>query len=294
MAVVNYTVIDGEIISEVRGGVRKDYVPDPLGSTVALLDNTQTKTDTWEYWPYGEIRSGSSATPLQFVGTLGYYKDTSSRTYVRARHYRQALGRWQTVDPFWPQLLPYNYVDSDPINLVDFFGEQARPLQEPAPFLRPDRGQSTVPIPGTPPTPMPDDLGLIGIGVAVICQGVGGAIGDFLKDLGQLLEEHKDVLPIEMPKCPQPPRTPSEAEAHRKKRLLDFGHCTRTKQGKPRPAEEGCIYGGIHQVDTYKCRGKDGKVQEVSASILCCICYNQGIVTVTCHARVHYSTRGRP
>ena len=99
MPVVNYTVLEGEVVSEVRGGVRKDYVPDTLGSTVALLDNTQTKTDTWEYWPYGEIRSGSSATPFQFVGTLGYYKDTSSRTYVRARHYRQNQARWLTVDP---------------------------------------------------------------------------------------------------------------------------------------------------------------------------------------------------
>jgi hypothetical protein len=51
---LRYTVIDGEVTAEKRNGVRSFYVPEPLGSTVALLDNTQTKTDTFSYWPYGE------------------------------------------------------------------------------------------------------------------------------------------------------------------------------------------------------------------------------------------------
>lgn len=44
-----YTVIDGEVIAEKRNGVRSLYVPDPLGSTRALLDNTQAQTDTFSY-----------------------------------------------------------------------------------------------------------------------------------------------------------------------------------------------------------------------------------------------------
>lgn len=43
MGTVRYTVIEGEVLSENRNGTKQDYVPDPLGSTVALLDNTQTK-----------------------------------------------------------------------------------------------------------------------------------------------------------------------------------------------------------------------------------------------------------
>ena len=54
---VAYTVVNGRILSENRGGVKRDYVSDSLGSTVALLDSTQTKTDTWTYWPYGEVRT---------------------------------------------------------------------------------------------------------------------------------------------------------------------------------------------------------------------------------------------
>ncbi len=71
---VTYTVVNGEVLSENRSGVKRDYLPGPLGSTVALLDNTQTQTDTFSYWPYGEnnARTGTTATPFQFVGTLGY------------------------------------------------------------------------------------------------------------------------------------------------------------------------------------------------------------------------------
>src|SRR5438477_8650243 len=102
---VRYTVIDGEVVCEKRSGVERDYVPDPLGSTVALLDSTQTQTDTFTYWPYGEerTRTGTTATPFRFVGTEGYYRDSSSRTYVRARHLDTAKGRWMTKDPvgYW-------------------------------------------------------------------------------------------------------------------------------------------------------------------------------------------------
>ena len=96
-----YTVVNGEVIAEKRGGVRKLYVPDPLGSTVALLDNTQTQTDTFTYWPYGEEKTvtGTTPTPFRFVGTKGYYKDTSSRTHARARSVRTDQGRWLTQDP---------------------------------------------------------------------------------------------------------------------------------------------------------------------------------------------------
>ncbi len=52
---VKYTVLDGEIISENRGGTISDYVPDSLGSTRFLLNSSQSATDLWNYfWPYGE------------------------------------------------------------------------------------------------------------------------------------------------------------------------------------------------------------------------------------------------
>src|SRR5436305_5029884 len=101
MPVTNYTVVDGEILSENRSGNKRDYVPDPLGSTVALLDNTQTQTDTFAYWPYGEesARTGTTATPFRSAGTRGQYADSSTRAYVRNRTVARNYGRWTTKDP---------------------------------------------------------------------------------------------------------------------------------------------------------------------------------------------------
>ncbi len=125
MAVTTYTVINGVIVHEDRGGVERDYIPDTLGSTVALAD-ASSFTDTWVYWPYGEVRShtGTSTTSFTYVGTLGYCKvtTTSQMTYVRARMYMASRGRWATVDPLWPQELAYSYALCQPNAISDNLG----------------------------------------------------------------------------------------------------------------------------------------------------------------------------
>ena len=124
MGTVRYTVIDGEVIAEKRNGVRKQYVPDPLGSTVALLDNTQAQTDTFSYWPYGEDagRTGTTPTPFQYVGTRGQYHDSNTRDYARARELDKQKGRWLTQDPIGFQGRDYNlyrYVVGSPLVFID-------------------------------------------------------------------------------------------------------------------------------------------------------------------------------
>ena len=126
-----YTVVNGEVIAEKRGGVRKTYVPDPLGSTIALLDNTQSKTDTFSYWPYGEVKThtGTTPTPFRFVGTLGYYHYSSKRNYVRARHLRPINGKWQTPLNVSPTVLVemnrYTYAHNSPSRFIDKGGQDA-------------------------------------------------------------------------------------------------------------------------------------------------------------------------
>ena len=79
MGVVSYYTVNGEILSETRDGVERDYLPDSLGSTVALLDSSQNLTDTFSYWPYGEVqaRTGTNPTPFQFGGTLEMWRYAS-------------------------------------------------------------------------------------------------------------------------------------------------------------------------------------------------------------------------
>jgi len=128
MGVTSYLTVEGEILSETRSGVEADFIPDPLGSTAALLNSSQTITDTFTWWPYGEQRShptGSSITPFGYIGTSGYYADVQSeRLYVEAREFRPKLTRWQTVDPLWPIQSAYVYVDSAPTTSIDPSGLQ--------------------------------------------------------------------------------------------------------------------------------------------------------------------------
>jgi RHS repeat-associated protein len=118
---VTYTTINGEIVSENRGGVIRDYVSDTNGNTVALLDESGNVTDTFTYWPFGEIQShvGTSTTPFTFGGVLGCYSDSWGGIYMRAREYVPQLARWLTVDPLWPDQLPYAYAGNSPVTQTD-------------------------------------------------------------------------------------------------------------------------------------------------------------------------------
>lgn len=134
MGVVNYTVFDGEIVSENRDGVEHDYVPDPLGSTVALLDNTQAQTDTFSYWPYGEerTRTGTTATPFRFASRAGLYLDGNGRTYSQGRTYSASNGRWlSTLRSGYRDGAPdYSYAAASPAFLVQK-GKQNKPKPKP-------------------------------------------------------------------------------------------------------------------------------------------------------------------
>ena len=125
MGVVDYLVVNGVLLSETRGGVESDYIADPLGSTAALMSTAGAITDTFTYWPYGQLRShvGSSTTPYQYCGTLGYYTDgASGRVYVEARVLSPSATRWLTVDPLWPFELGYAYVGAAPTTFTDQTG----------------------------------------------------------------------------------------------------------------------------------------------------------------------------
>jgi RHS repeat-associated protein len=100
---VAYTIDrSGSLISQRRGGSTYYHHYDALGSTRLLTDSSQTITDTYDYYAFGEIQSSSASTtnPFKFVGRLGYYDDpTTPFQYLRARYYAPAYGRLLSVDP---------------------------------------------------------------------------------------------------------------------------------------------------------------------------------------------------
>jgi RHS repeat-associated protein len=113
--------LGNRVIAENRSGVYKEYVRDTLGSTIKLIGDTQSITDTFTYWPYGEVRvrTGTTATPLQFGGTMGYYTGLANMLYVRRRILLPAVARWSARDPLWPGQFPYSYANCSPATFVD-------------------------------------------------------------------------------------------------------------------------------------------------------------------------------
>lgn len=120
-----YANFGGRIVGESRSGTQSSYVRDTLGSASAIWNSLQSATDTWQYWPWGEIaaRSGSSPTPFQLIGTVGYYTDSASnRLYVRFRSYLPAPASWLQADPLWPTMAAYIYAAGSPTQLADPLG----------------------------------------------------------------------------------------------------------------------------------------------------------------------------
>ena len=119
-----YTTFAGMVVHQRKNGVDTELISDPLGSVVKTKDAAGNETSRTEYWPYGEVQSatGSNPTPFGFIGTLGYYTDLATRLYVRARYLRPDQGRWQTVDPLWPEESAYGYVNGQPSGYTDRSG----------------------------------------------------------------------------------------------------------------------------------------------------------------------------
>ncbi|MCX6380132.1 MAG: RHS repeat-associated core domain-containing protein [Armatimonadetes bacterium] len=104
--------------------MRSSYVTDGLGNTLALLDSTGAKTDTFDYFPSGNVaaRTGTTPTPFQWNGGSGYFQDSASRVYVRARHFYTNLGRWNMQDPIGFEAGDYNlyrYCGNNFVNQID-------------------------------------------------------------------------------------------------------------------------------------------------------------------------------
>lgn len=72
MSVV-YTKVNGQILSESRGGTVSHFVPDPLGSVVMVRDTSGNTVYEAEYDPFGNIQSETGTNPslLGFVVNLG-------------------------------------------------------------------------------------------------------------------------------------------------------------------------------------------------------------------------------
>ena len=100
----------GDLISQHDGTSSKFYHFDARGDTREITDESENVTDTRTYDAWGNVvaSTGSTPTPYQFVGKLGYAFDSAlDQYYIRARWYTPPSGRWETFDPTLGPVSPY-------------------------------------------------------------------------------------------------------------------------------------------------------------------------------------------
>lgn len=132
----------GNLISQNRGGIESQYHFDPQGSTLALTNDNQQVTDSYAYSAFGEVteHTGSTVTPFQYLGQLGYYKDDVTESFlVRRRTLSASYGIWLSRDPILTFGLDtyYRYVRNTPCMRVDPSGLKCSAKGQMAFLIRP-------------------------------------------------------------------------------------------------------------------------------------------------------------
>jgi len=104
-------------------GVRS-LLPDALGSTVALGDNTGTLQTQYTYEPFGVTTQTGVVSTSSYKYT-GREDDGTGLMYYRARYYQPRLQRFITEDPIGfagGDVNVYGYVKENPLILLDPLG----------------------------------------------------------------------------------------------------------------------------------------------------------------------------
>ncbi len=115
-----------EPLSELRGATGVYYQQDDLGSVTSLSNSMAALLNTYTYDAFGNIAasSGSFLNPYLYTGR-DYDSETGLR-YYRTRYYLPDVGRFLSEDRigFKGSSNFYTYVDNEPPNFVDPWGEQ--------------------------------------------------------------------------------------------------------------------------------------------------------------------------
>ena len=102
------------------------YLYNAHGDVTALTNSSGEVIRNYEYDPYGKQRSSvdtADNNPYRYCGE--YYDKESGYTYLRARYYDPAIGRFINEDPALDGYNWYIYCANNPINYIDPSGQNS-------------------------------------------------------------------------------------------------------------------------------------------------------------------------
>ncbi|MDO9352433.1 MAG: RHS repeat-associated core domain-containing protein, partial [Solirubrobacteraceae bacterium] len=115
----------GEAVSQIAGGVKRWFVTDNIGSTIALVDGNAGVQKAYSYDVDGNASvttpGSGPGTQITYVGGLDV---GNGLMHYGARYYQPSSGRWTQPDPLrtvsdLANANAYLYVGSDPVNNAD-------------------------------------------------------------------------------------------------------------------------------------------------------------------------------
>ncbi len=106
------------------------YIYNAHGDVVGLVNSAGTVVNTYEYTPWGEMRSESETVdnPIKYAGE--YYDEELEMIYLRARYYNPKIGRFTSLDIEEGEIVNpldmnrYVYCRNNPIRYVDPTGRE--------------------------------------------------------------------------------------------------------------------------------------------------------------------------
>ena len=111
------------MLGEVRGGAKRYYNADSLGSTRTIADAAGAVSATKETDAFGNVWTPGTTgtqTPFGFAGQHGYQTDADSGLQkLGYRYYDASTGRFLSRDPIQDGYNWYTYCANDPVNAVD-------------------------------------------------------------------------------------------------------------------------------------------------------------------------------
>ena len=134
-SVTAYYVYGLGLISKIEpGGATRYYHYDSRGSTVAITDSTGAMLNSYAYDPFGQVTTATQNTEnmFRYLGRYGVVDESNGLSYIRARYYSAARGRFLTEDPLTgsdgdgQSLNRYVYALNNPVRLVDISGLSAQ------------------------------------------------------------------------------------------------------------------------------------------------------------------------
>jgi RHS repeat-associated protein len=167
-----------EALSRTDANGTLTYLPDALGSTLALADSSGATSTTYTYAPFGEtsVSGLPSSSPVQFTGREN---DGTGLYYYRARYYDPGRSRFVSEDPIGlagGDANLYAYAKNTPVNHTDPSGLDTYRCKRPLHGLD-DVGQKSGPE--SQHNPLYHEFICVKVGGKTICGGQTMAPGRY-------------------------------------------------------------------------------------------------------------------